>query len=350
MESETLSLVARARLPLARWTFRRLMGSSGLKRRLAKRRPELDPAIAAMLALDDLSGASRLQGFAPTTARERVHEQVGIVDLPRPANVSVRDLSFDGPGGKQAARLYEPADLEAPSPAILYVHGGGFVTGSILTHDGFCGRLAVSARTRVVSLDYRRAPEHRFPAAVDDALAGARFVLANAEDLGIDPTRVAIAGDSAGGNLSAVISRHLKNEARKIALAVLLYPATDATCSFTSHETLGEGYFLTRESIAWYYDHYYAQVADRRHPDGSPLFADDLAGCPKTIVVTAAFDPLVDEGKAYADKLRQAGVSVEYVNLTNMIHGFCLMAGASSAAKAAAEKIAEQIGVELRKP
>jgi len=173
-------------------------------------------------------------------------------------------------------------------------------------------------------------------------------VLDHADELGIDPKRVAVSGDSAGGNLSAVVSRHTKNDARRVALAVLLYPATDATCSLKAHQSLGQRYFLTSESIAWYYDHYLGPDHDRAHPDASPLFADDLAGCPKTIVITAAYDPLVDEGRAYAVKLKKAGVSAEYIELPTMIHGFCLMTGGSVAARDHVEEIAARIGSELR--
>jgi acetyl esterase len=235
--------------------------------------------------------------------------------------------------------VYTPDGLAAPSPGILFVHGGGFVTGDIGTHDGLCARLAVGTRARVISVDYRLAPEHRFPAAADDATAAFRYCVAHAGEFGLDPARVAVAGDSAGGNLSAVISRRTAGDERAPVFAILLYPALDATCSLPSHRIFAERYALTGPMIEWYYGHYFGEQ-DRRTPDGSPLLGAPTPRVP-ALVYTAGFDPLRDEGHAYADKLRAAGGRVVYGEFETLIHGFALMTGALSTARAAVEEICD---------
>jgi acetyl esterase/lipase len=352
VEQDPLTRLARARAALARRAFAAVTSSERACALLARSRAQpvrgqvLDPAIAAMLGLDDLGRASVLAGLAPVRARARVAEEVLVVNPPPSPGVATRDVSFEGPVGMLGARLYEPAGLSRPSPGVVFIHGGGFVTGSVDSHDGACRRLAERARARVLSLDYRRAPEHPFPAAVTDCRAGLRHALSRGETLGLDPARIAVMGDSAGGNLCAVLARQLKSDARRPALAVLVYPATDVTCGAPSHTELGARYFLTSESIAWYYDHYVPPGFDRRDPDLSPLFAEDLAGCPRTLIFAASFDPLVDEARSYGERLRSAGVSVDYHELPRLIHGFLLME-AVPAARRAAERVAKQVGAEL---
>ena len=308
----------------------------------------LDPQAAALMALHDLDPGSDLRRLSPRAARHRLVEQVAIADEPSPPGVRTRDHAIPGPASTLPARLYEPAALPSGGPAIVYFHGGGWVTGDLSTHDALCGRLARDARCRVLAVEYRLAPEHRFPAPVDDALAAVRWVLANAATLGVDAERVAVMGDRAGGNLSAVVSLRMREDTRRPALQVPLYPATDATMSMPSHHSLGEGFFLTRESIEWYRGHYLGpDPTVRRHPDVSPLFAPDLTGAPPAIVVVAGFDPLRDEAIAYAERLTEAGVPTELRELPTLPHGFALMVGALDAARDATTAIAEEIGRRL---
>lgn len=308
----------------------------------------MDPDVAALLALDDLTSASALQGKSPSTVRRLMLEQILAVDGPPPGGVRSTPITIAGPATSLAARKYVPDDLPRGAPGLVYLHGGGFVVCDLDTHEGLCRRLARGVGCRVISVDYRLGPEHRFPAAVDDAVAAVRWVLANAESLDIDPARVAVCGDSAGGNLSAVASRHLRQDERRPALQGLIYPATDFTRALPSHESMGDEYFLTQGNIDWYLDHYVPQGVDLRHPDLSPLFAEDLHGCPAALVVTAGFDPLRDEGAAYADRLRDAGVSVTYREHRSLIHGFALMTASIPAAAAAVEELCRDIREALR--
>jgi acetyl esterase len=237
-------------------------------------------------------------------------------------------------------RVYRPA-ADDPLPVVVYFHGGGWVIGDIATHDTTCQRLAAGVPAVVVSVDYRLAPEHRFPAAVDDCDAATAWVSAHAAELGGDATRLAVAGDSAGGNLAAVVAlraRHAHGPA--IAFQLLVYPATDLTRSLPSHTENGEGYLLDTDAMTWFINQYLVD-ADPRHPDASPLFVDDLAGLPPALVVTAEFDPLRDEGEAYAQRLRDAGVDVTTSRYDGMIHGFYGLDSIFDASKrATAETIA----------
>jgi acetyl esterase len=301
-----------------------------------------------MLGLLDLEPGSDLSRSSPAKVRARFIEQVGISDAPPPPGVRAEDRNLPGPAGELSVRLYTPQGVETPSPAVFFIHGGGWSTCGLATHDGLCRRFAAEARCRVVAVVYRLAPEHRYPAAVEDTLAAFRWVMAHAGELGVDPTRVAVCGDSAGGNLSAILSLRTRNEPLRPALQVLIYPATDATCSQPSQETFKHGYFLTRRMMDWFYGHYLGDSEHRRHPDVSPLFAEDLRGAPPALVYTAGYDPLRDEGRAYADRLREAGVPVSYREFESLIHGFTVMTGASEAARKAVEELARETGRRLR--
>jgi acetyl esterase len=352
MSDHEFSRFARVRAAFERRGLGFVLGTPWLRNRLARRRSALvegrtlDEDVAILLALDDLSNTSDLRRLSPEQARRRVAREIQVVDAPPPPGVAHEDRRIAGPAGALSIRVYVPEGLGAPSPSIVYLHGGGWVTGSIATHDGLCRRLAVIAGCRVVSVGYRLAPEHPYPAAADDALAAMRWTLENAESLGVDPARVAVAGDSAGGNLSAVVARRSRGDARRPALQVLLYPALDATCSSASYDTFAEGYFLTRPMCHWYYAHYLGD-GDRRIPDVSPLLAPDVSDVPAH-VYTAGFDPLRDEGLAYAERLRAAGTPVLYRECSDLVHGFVCMTGAIARARAATEQIAEGIGRALR--
>jgi acetyl esterase len=300
-----------------------------------------------LLRLDDLFHESDLRGLSPPAARRRVEGSVMAVGPARRRDVSSRELRLDGPVCALPSLLYEPPGAANPSPLVVYYHGGGWVTGSPGSHDGLCRELCAGARVRVVSVSYRLAPEAPFPAAVDDSLAAFREIAGRARELGVDPRRIAVMGDSAGGNLSAVISQKTRNDEIRPALQVLLYPALDGTLAEASHVTYADGWFLTRPMIDWYYDHYAGSIVDRAHPDLSPLFVERPEGLPATRVYTAGFDPLVDEGRLYAERLLAAGVPAVHRSFDHLIHGFALMTGAVRAARRAVDQIIEETAEAL---
>jgi len=264
----------------------------------------------------------------------RVYE--GSVDLGgRPREMRTRDFDL---GSGLRARLYSPHD--ALSALIVFFHGGGFVAGSISSHDRPVRILADETRMPVLSVAYRLAPEHPFPAAVDDAFRAYRWARDNAAMLGANAARIAVAGDSAGGNLSAVVSRLAQGEGIMPALQVLIYPATDLAHTLASHRTFGKGFFLDARSIDYYMSNY---AADDRDERASPLFAKRFDGLPPAIVHTAGFDPLVDEGDAYAKKLADAGVRVVHTRHDSLIHGFINFTAAIDAARGALSSIAADV-------
>src|SRR5574341_479410 len=234
------------------------------------------------------------------------------------------------PGGAVALRAYRPLDADKGEilPALVYFHGGGWVIGDLDTHDVLCRQLANGARCAVFSVDYRLAPEHPFPAAVEDCIAATRFVFERGGALGIDPARVAVGGDSAGGNLAAVVALHARDAGGvQPGFQLLIYPATDQRCGFASHARNGEGYLLTKDSIAYFRGQYLPRRDDWRDWRASPLLAKSLAGLPPAFVLTAGFDPLVDEGREYAERLAKEGNEVAYREYPDMIHGFILFGG-----------------------
>jgi len=262
---------------------------------------------------------------------------------PEVANVS--DLSFPGPGATVALRLYRGRGTPAePLPVVVYFHGGGFTIGDLDTHDVPCRTLANFARCAVLALDYRLAPEHKFPAAFDDCVAAVRWTAAHAAENGLDPERIALAGDSAGGNLAAGVAIALRAEGIPIALQVLLYPGLDMRGGSPSHLEFAKGFLLEREDIAWFRGNYLGSEADALDWRASPMLARDCSGLPSAHIVTAGFDPLRDEGWAYAEKLTASGVRVTYECFEGMIHGFVTL----GAALAAADHALYRVGQELR--
>jgi acetyl esterase len=280
----------------------------------------LDPQARTLLDQLEALGAPPMSQQTPEEARAGF-ALLAAVAGPAEEPVPTEDRSVPGPAGDIRVRIYRP-EADKPLPVVVYFHGGGFVIGDIATHDTTCQRLAAGVPALVVSVDYRLAPEHRFPAAVHDCDAATAWVSAHASELGGDPSRLAVAGDSAGGNLAAVVARRARDAGGPpIAFQLLVYPGTDMTRSLPSHAENGTGYLLDSDAMSWFLDNYLAD-ADPRHPDASPLFGDDLSGLPPALVLTGEFDPLRDEGEAYADRLRQAGVPVTTSRYDGMIHGF----------------------------
>ena len=268
----------------------------------------------------------RVPGYYPPLPelRQQLRTMVSLMDEPAPALRRIEDLSIPGPAGPIGARMYDAAGPGVPPQGVVaYFHGGGWVQGDLETHHGLCARLAQRARALVVSVDYRLAPEHKFPAAVEDCMAAYRWLRARAGELGGDPARVAVAGDSAGGNLSAVVSQLAARAGEPVPTCqVLIYPAVDFALDTPSHRELAEGHVIPRERILWYTEQYLRGDADRTDLRASPLRATDLRGQPPTLVITGGFDPLRDEGLAYADRLRAAGVDVVYREYPGQIHAF----------------------------
>jgi acetyl esterase len=275
------------------------------------------------------------------------------VTQPAPSAVAeVRELGAPGPGGGTIPlRLYRPMGSQAADvlPVLVYYHGGGWVIGDLDTHDVLCRELCNGSGCAVVAVDYRLAPEHRFPAAVDDALAATRWVRQEAASLGIDPGRLAVGGDSAGGNLAAVISIMARDAGDlPIAFQLLIYPGTDMRRGHASHTTNGKGYLLEADTITYFHDHYITDVAQDLDWRASPLLHKDLSKLPPALVITAGFDPLRDEGLEYADTLAAAGNRATYVCFERQIHGFITMGKVLDEANAAVGLCAAELRRALR--
>jgi acetyl esterase len=296
----------------------------------------------------DAQGAPPLESLDAVEARNSRTEPMKMLGGEPEALGRVEDLSIPGPGGDVPVRLYANEHINEQGglrPALIYFHGGGFVFGNLDTHDAVCRALAKESGAVVISVDYRLSPEHKFPAALEDSYAATMWAAANAERLGIDAHRIAVGGDSAGGNLATVIAMRCRDAGvPALAAQLLIYPVTDLSSFETgSHRELGEGYFLTRAGMQWFTGHYLASADQAHHQEVSPLLAPDLSGLPPALVITAEFDPLRDEGEAYAQRLRQAGVPVTVTRYPGMIHGFVSMRGVLTGGRQAIQEAAEFI-------
>jgi len=306
----------------------------------------LHPQARALLDFIEQRGLPPTHTLSPADARAFYRERRVFTQPEPPAVTLVRDLEAEGPHGPIPLRLYRPLGA-APAtalPVLVYYHGGGFVIGDLDTHDVLCRELANGAGCAVVAVDYRMAPEHPFPCAVDDCLAATYWVGRHAAELAVDAARLAVGGDSAGGNLAAVVA-YLARDAGDLPIAfqLLIYPATDQRRSAPSHETNGQGYLLTKDTIDYFMGHYLSEPAHVLDPRASPLLHDDLGRLPPAFVITAGYDPLRDEGLMYSQRLSEAGNRVTHICFERQIHGFITMGKVLDEANAAVSLCAAEL-------
>lgn len=308
--------------------------------------PELHPEAENILKLRDELGVLPYHSLSPQAARAQAIDHM-TTDTPPPDVDRVRDTEIPGPKGPVPIRVYEPA-VSKPAPIVVYFHGGGWVIGNLDTHDAMCRQLARETPAVVVSVDYRLAPEHPFPAALEDCYSATRWANQYGGMVGGDPSRLAVAGDSAGGNLAAATALLCRDRGTPdLSHQLLLYPVTDYSFDRPSYERYGEGYTATEEGMVMFWDCYLESELDGANPYASPLRVPDLTGVAPARVVTCEFDPLLDEGKAYADRLDAAGALRDYTNIDDMFHGHLQMVQMMDRAKADVTEIAEELGAAL---
>jgi acetyl esterase len=315
----------------------------------------LDADLAVLWSLNDLSGQGHFWKQGATLARERMRQSMAIVNAPRRefAHVVATPLSIDGANGKLQARHYAAPATAGQCATIVFFHGGGWVVGDLDTHDELCRNFAAHVGIRVIAVDYRRAPEHRFPGGVEDAVAAFRYVRDHAKQLNVDAHRIAVCGDSAGGNFSASVCIASRDDAIAPCLQVLLYPGLDATRTEPSHQQHAQGLGLDRASIDWYLSEYLgssiASASTLHDCRLSPGLASDeqLRGVAPAIIEIAGFDPLRDEAVAFAQRLRGQGVAVEQRLHRDMVHGYCLMTGLCQRARQLTDEMTMNVAHRL---
>lgn len=297
-------------------------------------KPHIRPDVQAMLDILAAQPGPQMHEVEPEIARQMYVAMSQLADPPRGDLSEIKELTIPGPDGHSIpARLYRPNDLAGPAPVLLFFHGGGWVIGGLDTHDSACAEIARQLAVDVVSVDYRMAPEHRFPTAVHDCLAAARWLAASPGEIDHPVSGIIPAGDSAGGNLAAIVSQQLHGKLSVPIIAQwLIYPGTDMTASTGSMESFAEGYLLSKASMDWFTAHYITDDADLTSPLASPLLAASLESQPPTLVFTCGLDPLRDQGRAYAARLIEAGVQTVFREADGQIHGsLTLRAGIPSA-------------------
>ncbi len=308
------------------------------------RSAKLDAGVRRLLEQIDALGAPPLNTLSPTEARiAAANRDPAISGTPEPV-ASIENLHIPGPAGEIPIRVYK-GGTHASNPGMVFFHGGGWVVCGLDTHDVICRAIARRSASTVVAVDYRLAPEHKFPAAVEDAFAATQWVAANAARLAIDPSRLTVGGDSAGGNLATVVSMLARDHGGpSIACQALVYPVADlGSIATPSYEEFAEGCNLTRAMMVWFRNHYLTNEADGLHPHASPLRAPNLANLPPALILSAECDPLRDEAEAYAARLRNAGVTVLLHRYDGMIHPFFSMSGAIPQAQHALNSVAQTV-------
>ncbi|EZH66364.1 hypothetical protein DH09_10550 [Bacillaceae bacterium JMAK1] len=285
----------------------------------------LDPTVKAILEEMENQGLPGLETLSPEEAR--ANRRIGTDDGQVVEEVKrVENLSFESEGYTIPVRVYQPEGT-TPQPVLVYFHGGGWVLGDLDSHDPVCRRIANASQSTVISVEYRLAPEYPFPAAVYDCYNAVHWVREQAEALGIDHERVAVGGDSAGGNLATVVTHLLKERNEPLPVyQLLIYPSVDFTKKYPSDEKNKEGLFLTGEAMSYFRKHYLSQKEDKFNPLASPMVREDVTGLPPALIITAEYDPLRDQGEAYATRLKEAGNDVTYIDYKGMVHGFISMA------------------------
>jgi acetyl esterase len=311
---------------------------------------ELAPDIQMLLELGKRTGETSLvEGRTVEQARAENRAEVPVVCGPPRPMARIEELKIPGPDSEMPARLYVALGApQPPQPLLVYYHGGGWVIGDLDTHDSACRFLAEHSGCRVLSVDYRLAPEHPFPVPVEDAVAAFAWALEHAAELGADPERMAVGGDSAGGNLSTALCLQNRDAGNpQPALQLLLYPVTDAVGGQQSRNTFAEGFLLTREDMEWFENHYIPDGIDEADPRASMMRAEDVSGLPPAYVATCGFDPLRDEGEIYAARMREAGVPVVLQRHRDQIHGFANLTAICPSARTAMLEVAGALRMGL---
>jgi len=289
-----------------------------------------------------------IENMTPTEARQGLEAAAATLQAELPQSVAVHEIGIPGPAGDLPTRVYAPRGATQPLPITLFFHFGGFVIGSRYICEGFCGLIAERANTIVLNVDYRLAPEHPFPAPIEDALAAYQWTIEHATELGGDAAHIAVAGDSAGGMLAAVIAQEAKRQGwQKPVCQLLIYPWLVPHSGMASYDDYAEAYPLNSATMAWFGSHYFTAEEQKEHAWSAPLNESDLSGLATAIVITAGYDPLRDEGEAYAKRLNEAGVETTFRCYKSLTHSFSMLGGVAPATQRAMEEIADDLKRKL---